>query len=174
MSKEKKDRKCLLRLLFVGRLFFSFSSSSSFFFLFYTGGGDGAADGAGAHNLEHLLGVLAKELGGVAHVDAALAVLVDLQVVVAVAQQIADLLHVDLKVRHAHGKLEALGRNVNVRKDVLDDARDHAALRAVDARTLEQKERRALIIIIIIIVKKNTRKEALASMVCVLPEDVWP
>jgi hypothetical protein len=51
-----------------------------------------------AHHLHDLFGRLHVELGGVTHVHAALAVLMDLEVVIAVAQEIADLLHVNLKV----------------------------------------------------------------------------
>ena len=51
--------------------------------------------------------------------DAAFAVLVDLQVVVAVAEQVADLLHVDLEVRDPHCKLEALRCNLDKAEDVL-------------------------------------------------------
>ena len=57
------------------------------------------------------------------------------------AQQIADALHVNLKVGHAHGKLQRLWRHLNVLEDVVHDARDDTAVeRGVDVGALRMAE----------------------------------
>ncbi len=52
------------------------------------------------------------------------------------AKQIADTLHVNLKVRDTHGELEELGCNLNEIENVLDDARNDTTVRSVAAWSL--------------------------------------